>query len=284
MTTRLLPLPAALPDRGAPHLESAGPPRPGRMRRDLVLAAIASLVLAVIAGAGVYVISSGLPATFQSSTTVRVAIQSTSDVNDATVTASNDLASQYAQIASVGSVVAAARKGLDGADAQLSTADIAAATVAAQNLVKITVNGADAGQAERRANAVGPAFVRVLQALNGRQAAQYATQVTGKLGPIDQSIASTKRELKGGTQDSRRNAAIVLASLIVQRQQVQATVAQNVAAMQPNITLVAGAGPGGKVSPKPQLYAIVGFIIVLLVVGRVLVVAAARRPAPPAAV
>jgi hypothetical protein len=284
MSTRLLPLPAPEPEpEPAPQLQSAGAPRPGRIRRDLVLAAIASLLAATLAATAVYGASSTLPATFQSSSTVRVAIQSTSDVNDATVTASNDLASQYAQIANTGSVVALARRRLSGADAQLTSSDIAAATVAAQNLIQITVNGDDAGQSQRRADAVGAAFVDALRQLNGQQAAQYANEVQGKLAPIDQSIAQTRAGLSGGTQDSRRNAAIVLASLIVQRQQVQASVAQNVASMQPALTQVAGAGPGAKVSPKPQLYALVGFVIVLLVVGRVLVVAAARRPTPVSA-
>jgi capsular polysaccharide biosynthesis protein len=279
MTTHLHPLPA--PDPADPVAQSAEPRQRNHLRRDLVLAAIAAILAATLAAIAVYVASGHLPATFQSSATIRVAIQSTSDVNDGTITASNDLASQYAQIASTGTVIGLARKQLDGADAQLTGNDVVASTVAAQNLVKITVNGHDGGQSQRRADAVGTAFVEGLRELNGRQAEQYSNEVSSRLGPIDRSIALTRRELSGGTQDSRRNAAIVLASLIVQRQQVQASIAQNVAAMQPTLTQVAGAGPGEKVSPKPKLYAIVAFVIVLLVVGRVLIVAAARRPRPP---
>src|SRR5262249_10069036 len=156
------------------------------------------------------------------------------------------------QIANTGTVVDRARHLLDGDDAALSSQDIVASTVAAQNLVKITVNGHDGGQSERRADAVGTAFVDGLRALNGRQAAQYSHEVSSRLAPIDRSIAYTRSQLKGGTLDSRRNAAIVLASLIVQRQQVQASIAQNVAAMQPTLNQVAGAGPGEKISPKPK--------------------------------
>ena len=81
---------------------------------------LAGAVLAAgLVAAAVYVVSAATPATYQSSSTVRVSVQAPAGSTDQSVIASNDLASQYAQIVAAERVLRAAGRRLSGDDADL---------------------------------------------------------------------------------------------------------------------------------------------------------------------
>jgi capsular polysaccharide biosynthesis protein len=235
----------------------------------------AAVVAAALVAGGVYVVSAAAPATYESSSTVRVSVQAPTGSTDQSVIASNDLASQYAQVVSADRVLRAARRRLTSTDADLS-GEVSAGTVAAQNLIRLTVKGTNPGQAERRAAAVTQAFVAYLNRLSAEISERYAASVNEKLAPVDANIADARKALETGTPDAQRNAASILAGLLVQRQQVLSSVAQSSAATRPSIQRVTNAGTASKVSPKPKLYAAIAFAIVLLLLARLTYVAAGR--------
>jgi capsular polysaccharide biosynthesis protein len=234
------------------------------------------LLAALLVGAAVFGVSSTVPATYESSAVVRVSVHATGGISDPAVTAANDLASQYAQLASTSLVVDAAADRLGRAGRGL-TGDVSAGTVAAQNLIRVTVTGSSAEQARRRATAVTVSFVRYVNRLSARQADVYTRTVASKLRPLDADITQAREQLSTGTPDAQRNATVLLSSLLVQRQQVESSVAESAAAAQPDVQLIANGSAGVKTSPKPLLYASVGFVIVLLLLGRLAYIVGMRR-------
>ena len=271
-----LPKPAKAPA----EISAVTQPAPDSDRRRgafwWIVRLAAAVVAAGLAAAAVYVVSAAAPATYESSSTVRVSVQAPTGATDQSVIASNDLASQYAQVVSADRVLRSAGRRLTSADADLS-GKVSAGTVAAQNLIRLTVEGGNPGQAERRAAAVTQAFVAYLNRLSAESSATYAASVTEKLAPVDANIAEARKALDVGTPDAQRNAASILAGLLVQRQQVLSSLAQSSAATRPSIQRVTNAGAASKVSPKPKLYAAIAFAIVLLLLARLIYVAAGRE-------
>jgi hypothetical protein len=237
---------------------------------------IAVVLIAVLVAAVVYLISDVFHARYESSAIVRVSVQTTSGISDPAVTAANDLASQYAQLAPTAPVVdgAAAALGLPSGD--LSGA-VTAGTVAAQNLVRITATGSSPAQAQARATAVAEAFVTYVTRLDRQQAHAYEQAVTSKLEPLKREIAAARLRLQSANVETQHNASVLLSSLVVQEESVLSSVAGSAAAAQPTLQLVAPGGPATKASPKPELYAAVGFLVTLLLLGRFLYVLGTRR-------
>lgn len=241
-------------------------------RRPIAKRVIAGVLVVLVVGvalaAVVYAVSGTISPTYSSSSTMIVNVNGGSGITDVSVSAANDLASQYAQLANSAPVTHRAEKAL-GVPAGSLDGKLAGSTVSAQNIIKVTATAGAAAAAQARANAAADALVNYVTAINAKQATKYAAAVTFRLKPIDKQIAAVERRISHGSADARRNASVVLANLVTQRQQVQSTIAQNAAGSQPNLQKVTPATGGSKTSPKPGLYALVALIIVLLIGGRI---------------
>jgi hypothetical protein len=250
---------------------------PGRGWRWWTLWIVGLLELASLVAVGVYVVSDHLAATYQSSAIVQVSVQATDGISDPSVTAANDLASQFAQLASTAPVVSAAQAKLGDQGENLS-GSVSAGTIAAQNLIRISVTGSSPALAQTRTTAVAAAFVTYVRRLNAKQAASYVGAVTAKLRPLDREIAAARKRLTNANAVVQREATVLLSGLLSEQQSVLSSVAQSSASAQPYLQLVAPGGGATKVSPKPVLYAAVGFLAVLLLLGRLLYYVGVRTP------
>jgi capsular polysaccharide biosynthesis protein len=226
------------------------------------------VLVPVAIAVAVYSVSSRIAPTYEASSTLRIVAQGQSGISDQSVLASNDLASQYAQLGDAPPVIRRAAKVLnvsrDDLDGQVS-----AGTVAAQNLIKISARAGDGPTAVRRTDAVALAFVEYVSGLNERQANAYSSSVQRRLRPLDDELAAARRVLNRGTPSQRNSSALVYSNLLVQRQQLLASIAQDTAASQPGVQLVAQATSASKVEPRPTLYALVGLVASALVAARI---------------
>jgi len=247
------------------------------------------LVALVIAGAA-YGISKIVTPVYSSTVAVGVRAAPVSGVSDA-ATGSNDLASQYAQLATTPAVIAAAAAAA-GASASDLQAQVSAGTVNAQNVVDIKAQASTADAAATRANAVAQAFVSVVRTTNAQQAAQLASQMQQELGgdatvrAAQQSVAAAESALastpRAGHARSDAQAQLTaaqnrLSTLISSHEQAISVLEQQTAAAQPTITVLGSAGPGSLVAPRPTLYAVIAFVVGLLIAAQLFVVF--RRPA-----
>jgi hypothetical protein len=257
------------------------PPRPAEVNSSSwqwwVPRGIVVLLASLVVAGAVYLISNRVAARYQSSATVRVSVQATSGISDPAVTAANDLASQFAQLASSAPVLKAAATRL-GVAASTLEGTVTAGTIAAQNLVRISVTGSSPTQAQERATAVAKGFVKYIDRIDSRQVGTYERAVTTKLAPLAREIAAARKRLLLSTNvEAQRNATVLLSGLLSQQQTVLSSVAQAAAAAQPSLQLVAPGAGGSKISPKPSLYAGVGFLATLILLGRFLYVIGMRR-------
>ncbi len=246
------------------------------------------LLVASLAGAATLALCTVLPATYELTATVRVAAQAGSTSQEA-VLASNDLASQYAQLVTSGPVLRASEEDLSLAPGTLDSVT-SGGTVGEQNLIAVSVRAPDAQEAGVRADAVAVNLVVELQRANRAQAQAYTERVEAQLAPLDRRIAAAREEVdlltqqvaEGGTAGA--SAATILASrqsnlslLESQRDNVASNVAQVAAVVQPSVSVWSGAGAGGQVQPKPLLYTVVAVIIAALVTAQLAVVVGTRR-------
>jgi capsular polysaccharide biosynthesis protein len=242
-------------------------PRP--VRRGIAVLLMVLLVAVPIAiAAAVYSVSSRLAPTYEASSTLRIVAQGQSGISDQSVLASNDLASQYAQLADAPSVLRRAARSLRVPSENLD-GEVSAGTVAAQNLIRIAARAGDGPAAVRRADAVALAFVEYVGGLNERQANAYSRAVQRRLKPLDEELTTARRLLNTGTPSQRNSTALLYSNLLVQRQQLLASIAQDAAASQPGVQLVAQASSASKVAPRPTLYALVGLVASALIAARI---------------
>jgi capsular polysaccharide biosynthesis protein len=218
--------------------------------------------------AAVYIISSRQGPTYEASSTLRIVAQGQSGISDQSVLASNDLASQYAQLGDAPPVIRRAARSLKVSPVDLD-GHVSAGTVAAQNLIKISARADDGPGAVRRTDAVALAFVEYVSGLNERQANAYSRSVQRRLRPLDDELAAARRLLNRGTPSQRNSNALLYSNLLVQRQQLVASIAQDSAASQPGVQLVAQATAASKVAPRPTLYALVGLVASALIAARI---------------
>lgn len=269
-----------LTETDAPRTDSqlAAPAGAPRRRARRAFLAVVLVVAPVAIALAVYAISSRLTPTYEASSTLRIVAQGQSGLSDQLVTASNDLASQYAQLADAPPVIDRAARTLHIPASELS-GKVTGGTVAAQNLISIATRAGDSPSAVRRSEAVALAFIDYVSRLNERQANDYARSVQHRLKPLDSEIAAARKVLNSGTPSQRNSTALLYSNLLVQRQQLVASLAQDAAASQPGVQLVAPAAAASKVQPKPALYALVALVAAALVAARLGFLAFRRRPA-----
>ena len=221
--------------------ENGGPSRSEPDRAALVWRCKYWIALiAVTAAAITFGISHLVPATYSSSATIRVSGQPVNGVLSA-VTASNQLAKQYAEIVDSPAVLSAAADTLHTSTSTLRSS-VSAGTVNDQNLVSISADGSSPSVAARRADVVARSFIGYIRHANARQALSVA------------------RGLNGGRATDLSSQA-----------------ADAAVAAQPSVESVGPAGVGAKVSPKPVLYSLIAFAVAALIAAQAFVVVRSRR-------
>jgi capsular polysaccharide biosynthesis protein len=249
------------------------------------------LVLALAAGIATYSVSRYVVSpTYSSSADVVVTAHTvTGGLSDA-ITASNDLANQYAQVVASPTVLARASQELPGGGHGLAAAT-SVGTVGDQNVVRVTSLADTPGLSERRANAVASAFVVHINAVNAQEAANLRSSVERQLRSSEQAItkaeASVAKATRNAIESSRKRSAVMnsvlaakqslLASLVTQRQAIISDLAGASVQAQPSVRISAAAEPGEQTQPKPLLYAGVAAIAMALAVGQILVLVRLRR-------
>lgn len=276
---------ASVPDPG--HEEETPPTRPRlgavagqegeRASGSISLrAATICLVISVAVAAIAYGVGKLLPATYQSSGLIRVAVASQGGINDPVVTAANDTATQYAQLASAQPVATLAASRLGLSPSSLS-GTISGSTVSAQNLVQVSVTADSAGAAVRRASAASLALQRYVTGLNARESAQYVARVQQSLTQVNQQIRTLTGRLATDSGSEALSDTAVLQSLESQQASLLGDVARDAASSQPSLQVVQAAAAATVLSPQPKLYALVAFVVALIITGRAAFVLSGRR-------
>ncbi len=236
------------------------------------------LLAAAVVGAGTYEISSRLPARYSSSATAAVQV-SGSDPNS-TTQAANTMAGQFAQQVDAQGVLAAASRLLHEPVSTLNAA-VSGGVVGGQNLITIQASGNSPQEAQQRAATVTKDFINYVASQSALQRQAYSKNSQQQLAPINAEIQQVTQQLNRfgpGQQTSPRYLSLQSTSsaLLAERAAALASIAQTGSGGFPSITLVSAAGVGSVVAPQPTLYAIIGFILALLIVGRLVVYFAPR--------
>ncbi len=230
----------------------------------------------------VYGISSHLHATYQSSATFRVVVPNVTGINDGVVTAANDLASQYAQLATAAPVTLAAASKL-GVSPRSLNGRVSAGTANATNVVQVVVTGSSAGAASAGATAVMNSLVAYIAQVDGAGATTYTANVQRYLTPVNDAIGTVGARMLHDSRPVERSVdATLLASLVSQREQTLASQAKDAAAGQPTLQPVSPGGAATRVSPRPGLYAAIALVVALLICARIVYLASSREPVPVA--
>jgi capsular polysaccharide biosynthesis protein len=217
------------------------------------------LVIALIAAAAAYEIGHHLTATYAASGTIRVALSAQGGVNDQDVIAQNDLATQYSQLVNSPAVERLAAKQLGVPVTDLNGA-LSGSTLDAQNILQVTATGATSLEAEARARAGVEAVTAYLTHATQQQAAQYLARLQHNVKtqiPDPYPQLNTNRVTR-----LRDNLVGVRAGFLGQG-------ARDAAGDQPTLQLVNPGGAASETAPKPKLYALVAFVVALIVTARV---------------
>ncbi len=266
MTSTLNP-PDLSPQTGAPDPPEAPPPRRRSGIGWTIARAASCLIISLAIAAIAYAVGKALPPTYQAYGLIRVALPSQQGIQDPSVTAANDLASQYAQLASSEPVVALTARAL-GVSASEVRGKISGSTVAAQNLVQVTYTGESANTTTSRAAAATVAFQRYLTKINQQGNTQYVANATTGLRLFNRTVARLTAQLRGAPPAERSSVALLLASLTGQRAQLVGQVARDAAGNQPLFQVVEATTPSTQTIPKPPLYALVAFVVALIITGQ----------------
>jgi capsular polysaccharide biosynthesis protein len=244
----------------------------------------ASLATALVA----LVVCLAVGKTYQAAATILVSLPpaTAGGVTSDSVTASSDLAGQYAQLATLRPTLMAAAKALGVPENDLS-GEVSAGVIASQNLVAIKVTAGSATVAFQRANAVAQALVVGINHTNAGALQTYSKDITSALGSTNREVS----RLRSGIARNAGRIAIVdadstiLSSLLVQKQQAQSEIAQE-AANEPVVSVASKANSASQAEPKTLLYTLIALIAGLLVAAQLAVLYPAsksfRHPRPEA--
>ena len=186
------------------------------------------------------------------------------------MTASADLAAQYSQLVDSRPIREAVVRRIGGSPDDLA-GDLTSGTVADQNLIRLEAQGSSPREAQVRADAGADSLVAVVDSINRRQLENYELEVERRLRPLDQEIASLRREADQAGSAGARDS---LASLITERARQRANAATIAL---PSIREYEQASVGVQVEPKPVLYTVAASVIALLVAAQLAVLVRRRR-------
>lgn len=240
----------------------------GALRTPLPLrVGLACLAISVLAAAVAYGVGRRLPAVYQSSGTIRVATATQNGIADSNVTAENDLASQYAQLVDSSSVVAMTATALR-VPPQTLNGKISGSTVGAQNVLEVAVTASTPGTAVARAQAAVSAVALYLTQLTAQFNTAYEIRLTSQI-----------RNTRFPEGSGRSPAPQVLAADVNTEATALFQALRDAAGNQPSFQIIDSGGAAAQTAPKPKLYAIVAFVVVLLLCLRMAFVL--RPPAKP---
>jgi capsular polysaccharide biosynthesis protein len=249
------------------------PDRVGRVLRRWWLIALVGLA----AAGGAYALSSVMPSRYEASADVSVTLLG-NGLSQQSVSASNDLASQYAQVIDAAPVVdaAAARLGVPPASLR---GDVDGGTLADQNIVQVRAHAPTAAQAVDRAQAVSAAFIRYVERAGRRRSAAYTRAAAQQLRPLDDQIRETQRQLASTPIDSAAAQATeqTLSALVAQRASAFARVASEAANARADLTILNPPAMASKVAPRPVLYSVVALLVGLFVAAQLAALWPLRR-------
>jgi uncharacterized protein involved in exopolysaccharide biosynthesis len=249
------------------------------------------VIFAALVAAAAFFGARLFPSTYSSSATVQVALQQSTGVPNETLIAANQLAAQYAQLATSNVVLQAAAADLHVPTSSLDGA-VSASPVGQVNLISVSSTGTTPVESRKRADAVARALTANLIATNRRRANTFMRTATAPTAAANRQIASLQAAIADGTKalagplsvDARSSALAILsgqqqtlASLLSQRSQVLSRLAEEAALGRPTIVVVKAAGPGGRTQPAPLVYAVVGGIVGFIVAAQLFILAAQRR-------
>jgi hypothetical protein len=250
---------------------------PDEPRRLTLLGAALAVIFAVIVGGVVYAGSHKLPATYQATTEFLVTVPNQQGISDPTVTAENDIASQYAQLVSATPVVNAAAKALKVSASTLSGA-ITGTTVGAENLVQIAATAPNAAQANARAQAAGNAAVAYIQRLTVKSSESYSRSANRTLKGIDGEIAALQRKVKKDSKTQRPIDESTITQLLGEKYTETASIGNNAAAGETSLQAIPGGGNASQTAPNPKEYGLIGALAALVVALRVVYVLRVGMP------
>jgi uncharacterized protein involved in exopolysaccharide biosynthesis len=261
-----------------PPTRSAPPPAPPSAGQVLARRSWIVLLAAVVIGAATYEISRRLPARYSSSATVAVQV-SGSDPNS-TTQAANTMAGQFAQQVTAQGVLGAASQALHVSVSELNTS-VSGGVVGDQNLITIQASAGSPQAAEQRAATVTSDFIKYVASQAVQQRQTYEKSSQQQLAPINSEIQQVTQQLNRFSQNQTTSARYLSlqstnSTLLAERAAALASIAQDGSGGYPSMTMVSAAQPGTIVAPQPKLYAIIGFILALIIVGRLVVYFAPR--------
>jgi capsular polysaccharide biosynthesis protein len=227
------------------------------------------LLAAIVVAGATYGISSQISPQYQASSTVQVALLG-GNASSEGVQASNDLASQYAQIVDSDPVIQAVSKRLGEPTSELR-ANLSGGTVNDQNLIAVRADAGQAQEATRRATAAARELVSYVTKTTVAQSASLNAEAIEQLKPLDTQIRRLQEQLADAPSSAKTGSSAEniarqqsLATLQAQRAASIGDIARAGAAGRPSLTVLNPAGGASKTEPKPALYTIAAFIIALL--------------------
>jgi capsular polysaccharide biosynthesis protein len=218
------------------------------------------LLVAVVAAGATYGVSRLIPERYKGTSLVRVTAQPSDAPPSDVVQASNDLASQYAQLVNTPPVIRGAERILHAPAGSLN-GKVSAGTVSDQNLISVEGQADTPNAASRRANAIADSFVVRMRRTNRAQADAYTKDLAQRAGQLSKKIESMQSQLSGASAQTASAQGPLLSDLLSQRQDVAASAAQGSAQAQPSVKVFARASGGSVVQPRPVLYAIAAFLV-----------------------
>jgi capsular polysaccharide biosynthesis protein len=255
-------------------------------RRSIWIVLFAALVAAAaFYGARLF------PSTYTSSATVQVSLQQSTGVPNETLIAANQLAAQYAQLATSNAVLESAAADLRVPTSSLAEA-VSASPVGQVNLIGVSSTGSTPAESQKRANAVAKALAANLIAADRVRSNNFMRQASAPTVSANREIARLQAAIALGTKalanpmtvEARASALSILTgqqqtltALLSQRSQVLSRLAEEAALGRPTIIVVKAAGPGGSTQPKPLVYAAAGGIAGFIVAAQLFIIAAQRR-------
>lgn len=244
------------------------------------------LLAAIVVAAATFVVSGLIPKRFSASALIRVTLPSTTAISEQSVQAENDLATQYAQIAASSPIVERAQRHL-GASGVGLLGDASASTVGSQNLVQITARASSATAAQARANALASAFTVYINHVNAVDVARGNASADGPIRRTQERLQSTQLEVDRSLT-TREEGRPLTASERAHLSALEAEVASLQGIQQSlilgqdkqgaaSVRVFSPADAGGQTQPRPTLYAIVAFLVALLLSAQIAAVAGPRR-------
>jgi Chain length determinant protein len=250
----------------------------------------AILIFAVLVAAVVGTVLAQAAPRYSTRATIQVNLLQTKGVAQSTALAANELAAQYAQLATSQAVLNAAA-GTLGADASGLAGAISAAPVNNYNIVAITATSTSPVRSARQADATARALVAYVDDVNAKQVLAVEQSGAARRDALDSDIGALRTQIARNTAQAAAggprapaaateaaSARSLLATLTSQRENIFTSSQRDLAVSQPNLVLVDLPERGSAISRRLPAYVAGAFLVgLLLAVEFATVVARVRR-------